>query len=282
MQMFNGWYFLGLFGSIFTVVALYFLLRKKSAKTQKWVLFSILILGLILHFLKFLIPPYSTDVARCNRDAWFVNICGANIALFPFFYLSKSKTAKDYMFYLGMLGGLIAVFYPMEVFQKSNQAGEILDIVRFYIHHTMLWGVPLLMVLFKHHTLSYKRVWAVPLWLMFVFGFIMVNQILQSELGFIPLRGTDFYNINYKNSSLIWGPGSESLAGPFKALCPKLFRTVPVGEFAGTEKYWPALWLLVPAYICLMPLCFLICLIFDFKNLKADVKSLCLKLKKSK
>lgn len=270
IQMFNFWYWFWLIISLGSTVGLYFLLRNKSAKTQKIVLFSILILGLIAHFTKFLYPPYSTDHARMLRDAWFVNICGANIGLFPFMFLSKDKRVKDYMFYLGMLGGLIAVFVPLEPIAKVNQAGEWIDIVRFYFHHTMLYAVPLLMVLFKLHTLSYKRVFWCPVYLLVVMLFIMLNQIFQSELGFIPLRGDDIINVNYKNSSLIWGPGNESFAVVFTALCPKIFKTIPCGEYAGQTKYWPWFWLIVPAFVYLVPICFAICMIFDYKNFRSD------------
>lgn len=270
IQMFNFWYWFWLIISLGSTIGLYFLLRNKSAKTQKIVLFSILILGLIAHFTKFLYPPYSTDHARMLRDAWFVNICGANIGLFPFMFLSKDKRVKDYMFYLGMLGGLIAVFVPLEPIAKVNQAAEWIDIVRFYFHHTMLYAVPLLMVLFKLHTLSYKRVFWCPVYLLVVMLFIMLNQIFQSELGFIPLRGDDIINVNYKNSSLIWGPGNESFAVVFTALCPKVFKTIPCGEYAGQTKYWPWFWLIVPAFVYLVPICFAICMIFDHKNFRSD------------
>lgn len=270
IQMFNFWYWFWLIISLGSTIGLYFLLRNKSAKTQKIVLFSILILGLVAHFIKFLYPPYSTDHARMLRDAWFVNICGANIGLFPFMFLSKDKRVKDYMFYLGMLGGLIAVFVPLEPIAKVNQAAEWIDIIRFYFHHTMLYAVPLLMVLFKLHTLSYKRVFWCPVYLLVVMLFIMLNQVFQSELGFIPLRGDDIINVNYKNSSLIWGPGNESFAVVFTALCPKIFKTIPCGEYAGQTKYWPWFWLIVPAFVYLVPICFAICMIFDYKNFRSD------------
>ncbi len=272
--MFNLWYWFWLIISIGSTVGLYFLLRNKSSKTQKIVLFSILVLGVIAHFTKFLYPPYSTDQSRLLRDSWFINICGANIFLFPFMFLSKSERAKDYMFYLGILGGFISVLYPLEPLQKVNQAAEVFDIIRFYFHHTLLYAVPLLMVVFKLHKLSYKRVFWCPVYLLSVMLFIMLNQILQSELGFIPLRNNDMLNINYKNSSLIWGPGSEKFAVLFTALCPKIFKTIPFGEFAGQTKYWPWFWLIVPAFVYLVPICFGLSLIFDFKNFKTDLKKL--------
>ncbi len=276
IEMFNLWYFFWIILLGGLTVGLYFLLRNKSIKVQKGVLFSLLVIGFLLHFLKVYIPPYSVDEARMLRDSWFVNICAANIALFPFFFFSKNKKIWDYMFAIGVISGLLAIFYPEEPMAKVNQAAETLDIIRFYYHHWMLFSVPFLSVLFGHHKISYKRVLSAPTGLMLLMLFIMLNQIFQSELGFVPLRNAaDFFGIGYKNTSYIWGPGKNNAIGSFLALfCPKFFKTVPVGEFAGQEKYWPWFWLIVPVYLIVPVLTFLISLPFDFKNFKADMKML--------
>ena len=65
-------------------------------------------------FLKVYIPPYSVDEARKLRDAWFVNICGANIALFPFFFFCKNKYVKDYMFYIGVLSVRLVIIASIQ------------------------------------------------------------------------------------------------------------------------------------------------------------------------
>lgn len=274
IEMFNGWYFFWLLASIGTFLGLYFILKKRSTKTQKIVLFSLLLFALALHFIKCYFPPYSTDINRLYRDIWFVNICGANILLFVFIYISKSSTAKDYMFYLGILGGGIAILYPMEPIVKVDQAAETLDIIRFYIHHTLLWAVPLLMVMLGHHKISYKNVWKVPGSLMLVLAFIMLNQIFQSELGFVPIRGNDLLHTNYKNTSYIWNTNNDAIGRFLSKFCPNFFKTIPVGEHKGEAKHWPWFWLLVPAYSILTPICFLMSLIFDYKNFKTDVTNL--------
>ena len=283
IAMFNGWYFFWLALAAGATVGLYFLLRRRSEKTQKLVLFGILVFGLMLHFLKVYIPPYSVDEARMLRDSWFVNICGANIALFPFLFWSKKDRIKDYMFYIGVLSGLIALFYPQEPIAKTNQLGEQLDIIRFYFHHWMVLAVPLLMVLLGHHKLSYKRVISAPTGLLLLMLFIMLNQIFQSELGYIPLRNQgDFFGIGYKNSSYIWGPGTNDAIGEFLALfTPKIFRTVPVGEFVGHTKYWPWFWLITPVYLLVTPLSVLIALVFDHASLVKDVQAIRQKNKKA-
>lgn len=278
IQMFNGWYFFWLILSVGSVVGCYFLLRNKRYETQKLVLFYIMLFAIALHFVKMLIPPYSLDPERLLRDSWFINICGANILLFPFIYMSKSDSGKDYMFYVGVLSGLISIIYPMEPMAKANQVADILDIIRFYIHHNIIWMVPLFMVLFKHHTPSYKRVLKVPLWFLAVMLFIILNQIFQSELGFIDLRDSDFLDINYKNSSLIWGPTDDAIGAFLGWFCPDFFKTVPAGEFKGQTKYWPWFWLIVPMYLVLVPVCFLISLIWDRHNLVDDIEKLRFKL----
>ena len=276
IAMFNGWYFFWLILAAAATAGLYFALRKANVVTQKAVLFGILLVGLALHFLKAYIPPYSVDESRLLRDSWLINICAANIGLFPFMFWSKSKKVKDYMFYIGVISGLIALFYPQEPMAKLDQLSEQLDIVRFYFHHWMVLAVPLLMVLLGHHKISYKHVLCAPTGLLLLMLFIMLNQIFQAELGFVPLRmSQDFFAIGYKNTSYIWGPGVNDAIGDFFAIfTPDFFKTVPVGQYAGQIKYWPWFWMIVPAYVLVTPMAFGLSMIFDHKALKEDLKNL--------
>ena len=273
IQMFNGWYFLFIILSVSGFFGLYFLLKGRSEKTVKTVLISLMTFALVLHFMKGLFPPYSLNYEIHLRDSWFINICGANIALFPFMLLSKNKSIKDYMFYIGVISGLIAICYPIDPISKVDQAAEWIDVLRFYLHHNLLWYVPMLMVVLKLHRPSYRRVLHTPAIFLVVMLFIMMNQVLQSELGFIGMRGDDILAIPYVNNSLIWGPDGN-LSKLIEWACPAFFKTIPVGAHAGEPKYWPWFWLVVPCFLLVTPICFLISMIFDRKTFIEDLKAL--------
>lgn len=285
IELFNGWYFFWLLLCGGVTAGLYFLLRGRSVKVQKGVLFGFLALGLALHFLKVYIPPYSVDEARMLRDSWFVNICAANIALFPFFFWSKNKKVKDYMFYVGVMSGIIALVYPEEPIAKgSSQALEQLDIIRFYYHHWMVMAVPMLMALLGIHKPSYRRIWVAPVGLLLVMLFIIINQVLQAELGFIPLRDrNNFFGYDWKNGAYIWGPGTNDPVGELlKLFTPEVFTKVPIGQYAGQAKYWPWFWMICPVFCLATPLAVILALIFDFKGIRTDVKALRAKLSRKK
>ena len=278
IQFFNFWYFFFIIVSVGGFIGLYFLLRNKSETVVKIVLISLMVFALVLHFMKGLFPPYSTNYEIHLRDSWFINICGANIALFPFMLLSKNKHVKDYMFYIGVLSGLIAICYPIDPINKVNQSEEWVDILRFYLHHNLLWYVPLMMVVLKIHKIDYKRVWSTPIIFLMVMLFIMLNQVLQSELGFIGLRGDNIHEIPYVNNSLIWGPDG-TLSKLIDWACPEIFKTIPVGPHAGEPKYWPWFWLVVPCFVILIPVCFAVSMIFEHAHFKEDVIVLINKIK---
>ena len=271
IQMFNFFYFAWLIVAIGTLIGLYYLLKNRAVKTQKIVVFSLLLFALILHFLKVYIPPFSNNTKKWLLEVWPINICTANIFLFPFIYLSKSKGAKDYMFYIGVISGVIAVLYPVEALEKADQMAEFLDIIRFYVHHIIIGAAPALMVMLKHHTISYRRVLSSPTGLLVLMLFIMVCQVIQSELGYVALRDGDFLDVSYRNTSYIWKPGNDGIGKVLSAVCPDFFKTVPVGEFAGQEKYWPWFWMIFPVFIYVTPLSFGLSMIFDAKTLKKDI-----------
>src|SRR5690554_353679 len=128
VEFLNLPYFAFILIAVATILGLYFLLRNKSEKTKHAVVFGLLLFNLILHFLKLTFPPYSTNPDKAMRDVWFINICAVSVLSFPIFYISKSKALKDFMFYLGVISGTLALLIPTEAL------GEMvwqLDLFRF-------------------------------------------------------------------------------------------------------------------------------------------------------
>ena len=174
------------------------------------------------------------------------------------------------MVYLGLISGFLALLYPTEALDKNVFT---FDLWRFYVCHYIILAVPLLTVLLGLHELDVKRIWKTPICVGAMLLFIICNQILQSELGIIPLRDQDIYDVNFHNPSLIWGP-TDSVAVIFSWLTPNFMKTIPGGEFAGQPKYWPFFWMLpgVVLYFTLIPLA--VCLIFDLKHTAASFAKL--------
>lgn len=277
IKLFNVWYFVTLIITALIVIGLYFLLRKKSSKTIKIVISCLLFFNLAVHFTKFFIEPYSSNPEILARDIWFINICGISVLTFPFIYLSKSDTAKDFMFYLGVISGFLALIYPTEALNKTIS----LDVIRFYICHIIIFVAPLLMVLTKNHKLNYKRVWKMPFCMLCVLLLIVVMQIIQSELGYVALRNNNFLDPNYRNNSLIWGP-TDDIAILFSWATPEFMKVVPFGEYVGQTKYWPVLWLCPSMFIYFWVLPFILCLPWEARHIKKDFADLKNRIKEKK
>ena len=264
----NFWYLFFIAFTVLLVIGLYFLFKDKSNTAKKILIASLLLFNLLLHFLKSFIPPYSLDKNFAVENSWFINICAVSVLSFPIFFFSKSDTLKDWMFYIGCISGTLALLYPTEALDKSILT---LDLWRFYVCHIIIVIGPLLMVLLKVHTLNYHNVWKMPFCMAGVFLFIMCNQVLQSELGIITLRGNDIFEAGcgYRNTSLLWGP-TDGIASFFTWATPDFMKTIPFGEFAGQEKYWPFFYILPSCFVYFIILPFLICLPFEKDHLKED------------
>lgn len=265
----NFWYLFFIFLSVGTTVGLYFLFKNKSMRAKKILIASLVIFNLALHFLRLLFPPYNTNLQLALENAWFINICAVSVATFPFIFFSKSDTAKDWMFYIGVISGFLALVYPTEALGDSVAT---FDLWRFYACHIIIIMAPLLMVLLKVHKLNYNNIWKMPFCMMAVMLFIICNQVLQSELGIIAMRGDNILadGCGYRNTSLIWGP-TDSISAIFTWLTPNFMKTIPFGQFAGQTKYWPFFYLIPGALVYFWVLPLLLCLPWELKHIKSDL-----------
>ena len=271
IQYFNFYYFLYMAFALGLLLGLYFLLRNRSKRTSNIVLFSILLSNFILHFLKLNFEPYQRWMPYAIRTVTPENICAVSVLVFPWFFLSKTKILKDYMFYLGVLSGIGATVFPIDAIGHNAFAFET---IRFYYSHVILCIVPLLMVLLKLHELDYKRTPKIPFLFFATLCIILVNEIILIGAGFVHI--SHLFSNEIRNSALIFGPLADVGFGSMllTALTPAIFRTVPVGANAGAVFYWPIIWLVIPMYIYFFAATVLMSLPFEYKKIKNDIVNL--------
>jgi len=282
VEYFNFFYFLYIAFALGLLFGLYFLLRNKSKKTSKIVLFSIFFANFSLHFLKIKHSSYQEWMPHALRTMSPENICAVSVLVFPWFFLFGKKILKDYMFYMGIAGGLGATLIPVDAIGRNPFEFEVM---RFYFSHIILWTMPLLMVMLKLHTLDYKRILKIPLLVYATLCLILVNEIILIGIGFVDIR--HLFSSEIRNSALIFGPlpEVEFLGILFTTLTPSLFLTVPAGANAGAPFYWPILWMIIPSYFYFSAASLVLALPFEYKNIRKDIAGLkakiALRIKKS-
>lgn len=253
-------YYLWLVLCVGACLGLYFGLRKKSKKVQYWSLFGVLALNFALHFIKLAFPQY-TGFPAILRKCSFENICAVSTMIFPFIYLSKWKAGKDYMFYLGLISGILGCVAPMPA-ASMNLAFYEPETIRYYICHAGIWIVPLLMVLFGLHELNWRRIWKTFVIYFAVLGVIIINELILIRIHWVDTPSFDeFFDANERDMGYAIGlPDSMQGAAKFVLwLTPKAWRNVPI------------LWELFPVVILGGIFALAVCLIWDHKRFKTDM-----------
>lgn len=252
VKMGNIFYFMYIgIAVLLTVLAVIFL-KNKSQKFRYWFIFGLIMLGFVVHFLKVFIWPYTT-VDYIFTKVSFENICAVSTLLFPFLYFTKNKTLKDYMVMVGMASGILTLIFPVDAMSEYFN-GEIigfrsafnLEVMRFYLAHTLLFLSPFLMMHFKMHEVSIKRAYRAPLVLILVLVIIYINELIITALNWVPKA--DLYDPSKRNPSFIFGvrgdlTGLGLIIGIF---VPYFMRVNPL---TGAAQFWPVMWLVIPAIV---------------------------------
>jgi len=268
-------YFAGLFTTLFLGIILYFAIRKKNLTFQKWFIFGLFSFNTILHFLKIFNSYYQERLPEYYATITFDNICAVSAIPFPLTFIIKSKTLKDYMFYIGIISGLAALLYPSG--GVLNRAPYAFDYFRFYVCHGIIFYGPIYMVAFGLHKIDYRRIWKVPFVFWGVLTLIFLNTIMCAEMGITDIRSTNFLNTGYeRNASLVFGPTKdfEKASQLLLIFVPDFLKTVQFGPYAGQFKCVPLLWLLIPSYIYMVFFSFLLALPIEYRKMKVDFKSM--------
>ena len=190
--------------------------------------------------------------------------------IFPFIMLGKNDAAKDYIVFLGMIGGAAAIFFPTGAWGYPPFR---LESIRFYLSHILLFMQAFYTLIYKVHVPSYKRFWRVPISFFIVLGVIALNELVLRAAGFTEQTLEDMIaDPTQRNSVYIFGltPELESKLGFITALVSD-FMKHGIGYRTG-DYYRPWVWMFFPVMIYGEILAHAIGFIWGWKELKEDLK----------
>jgi len=252
VQFLNVFYFLYIFLAIFLTVLIVFFLKNKSDKTKKKFIIGIIFFNLFIHFVKIFIYPY-TEVEFIFTKVSFENICAVSALTFPILYFTKSKILKDYMIIAGIASGIITFIFPVDAMSEMFN-GEYFGIkhafqlenIRFYTSHFLIFLAPFLIMHFKFHELSIKRMFYAPMLLILVLFIIYLNELIITSFGWVDAN--DLYDPNKRNPSFVFGIRGDipDIVYMLLFIVPSFLLRHPV---TNEVFFWPVLWQVFPVML---------------------------------
>ncbi|MDI6452859.1 hypothetical protein [Peloplasma aerotolerans] len=262
----NFYYFAYIIIAFLLVLLTIRFLKNKPNRYKHYFLFSIYLVAFVIHFLKVFIYPYNT-LNIVYHKMTLENVSAVSTVFFPWIYLSKNKVLKDYLVIGGISSGILPFLFPIDAMIPMFDGNYLpikhalsLEVIRFYFAHLVLLLVPIVMMHYKMHRISVKRILYMPVILMVILTILFINEWAITQIGWVS--STDFLNPLKRNPSLIFGlkDGLSGL-GVFIALfVPKVFTIHPV---TGALFYWPVVWLIFPVFIYGTIISFIYALIYD-------------------
>jgi len=269
----NLYYFIYIGIAILITILTISFLNKRTQKFRYWFIFGMIIFAFLVHFLKIFIPPYSTHVAQGSilTKVSLENICAVSTVAFPFLYFTKNKTLKDYMITVGIASGILTFMFPVDAISdyfNGQQIGQktafSIEVIRFYTAHYIIFAAPFLMMFYKMHELSVKRVWRAPFVLIGVLIIIFINEVIITYVfNWVP--ESEFFDPQFRNPSFVFGIRGDltGIGAILGILVPIVFRSNPV---SGEPHFWPVIWLILPTLVYGSLISFIFMFIYDKDN----------------
>ena len=160
-------------------IGFYFLMKNKSDKCKYYTILTLLFLGILIHFSKLLIPEYQQLFPQSILEVTLSTPCAISALTFPFIFMSKNKALKDYMVIFGILSGVTTLLFPLDIQGKSMFD---IDVIRFYVAHSLILLTPLFTYIFKIHTPTKNWIKNTLIIFLIVIVIIVVNNELFNIL----------------------------------------------------------------------------------------------------
>lgn len=248
---------------------LYFLLSKKSEKSKKYTVLSIMLLNVFQHLFKSLIyPQYEGFGFNALNTAY--NMCALLILLSPIAFFVKWQPLRNFVFYAGTFAGFIAVLVP---YWHIGEYAFTPNVIRFFICHALLFTSSLLMLLLGLHKPSYKCFSYLGLGFLLGVCVVIVNDVIALLLGIYV--GFDGWTVSdaLRELNPCWAfgvpEGFSLVVSIAKFFLPNTF----VGENP-SGSFVPVIWYAVPVYLALTLLALPVCVLFDRRAFVSDIIAL--------
>ena len=241
-------YFLPLFLTLGTAVFLALLCRKKgkvfTEKLVLWLLWG----NFALHFLKQLNPYYWEEFPFALSRSSMENLCAITILFGPFLYHFGGKYGRDFLYYIGVVSGIVALIFPTGALGRDpGNLKDFLEITRYYVCHCALIYAGILIVAGGLHESNYRRLVALPALFLAQEALVLFNSLFLILIRFpgwpLEFAGA-FARDSWVNQSMQVGPQAV-MDGIFGPAYPYMF--IPGLQVIHTSEglfFVPVLWLL--------------------------------------
>ncbi len=269
------------FGSLFYIFSLvlllgsaagiWWLLRRCSERTQRTVVFLLMLMNTLQHFFKPLIYPQYRGMGFSALETAY-NVCAVLIIASPWVFLWGGRFLKNFVFFAGTVAGLAAIAVP--VWYLGMEVTDLgWDYFRFYLCHGLLFASSLMPLVLGLHKLRWREFWQVGLGFLLALCLILLNDLLFISLGLYP--GTDpgdlYGSLVKMNPFMMMGPPEELL------WLKELAGILTPGFFLG-ENPWglcvPILWYAIPVYLVESLVCFVVFALADRAGFREDWKNI--------
>lgn len=254
MQFLDAWHILWILIYLFGSAGMCLWLKNKKPFFQKSIVYGIILLNFVLHFL----APW---VIHDTTEGWLlrvtmVNVCAVLVFLSPFLYWQQDKFLKPAWIHMCIIGALGLLIFPEYAIGADPLS---LNIIRLFTQHALLLFVPILMVVLGHETLRLRDSCSACIFYIIIIVIVIANDAILQVLGVV-------HDMRWFNGAFQWHPsGLYNIIDP---LVPNIFMTTPFGPNAGEPLYWPIFYMLPAVILFILPLSLITTLILNkFKQI---------------
>lgn len=225
VSMFNSWHFVWILIYTGMFACFYFGLRNKAKQQQGWFIYGLILVNFVIHFAA---PAMvASDMADFTFRISLRNICAVLVFVSPFLFWQRDHFLKPGWLYASMIGGFVIFINPTDAIGYHPFS---FDVIRFFIQHGLLFTVVVLLISFNHEQLRWQDIWTTPVVMILVIVIVIANNAILQVIGVLE-------DMRRSNAAFQWHP--SFLEAVFGWAIPSVFRTIPFGEHAGTQGYWP-------------------------------------------